>query len=121
MRRGDSRPPAVDDLFEAAAAEVAKDDAGRFHRVLRELLRDLGEDAAGYEEEVGIAVVIEVGHAGAPAHVAGLDADAGRQGDVVEVSFAIAAVKDARVVGEVGLEYVEVAVEIVVADAEAHA
>ena len=40
---------------------------------------------------------------------------------VVEVPLSVVAVEDVRVVGEVGLEDVDVAVEIVVADAQAHA
>ena len=68
-----------------------------------------------------MAVVVEIDNARSPADVARLDADAGADGDVVEVALAVVPVEDVRVVGEMRLEDVEVAVEVVVADADAHA
>ncbi len=76
------------DLFELAVAEVAVEilvlgvgsvDIGAF---------DLGVDVAVGHEEVGPAVIVHVEEADAPAEEAGIDAEAGEVGVVVEVAAA---------------------------------
>ena len=73
-------------------------------------------DAAGHPENIRVAVVVEVRDADAPADVARLDAEPGREGDVAEIALAVVDVQRRRVVGEVGLEDIEIAVQLEVAD-----
>ncbi len=80
-----------------------------------------GIDAAGDPEEIGVAVVIEIGKTGAPADVAGFDGESGGQRDVAEIPFAIVFVEDGGVFAEVSFEDVEIAVEFEIADGDAHA
>ena len=68
------------------------------------------------------AVVVEIDHPGAPADIAGLDADPGLDRHVVEEALAVAAIEAAGVVREVRLEQIDAAVEVVVvAGGDAHA
>ena len=66
------------------------------------------------DEEIGPAVVVDVGEHGAPAEGVGVDAEAGWEGYVGEGAVAVSVVEGGGVVGEVGLEEVEVAVAVVV-------
>ena len=58
---------------------------------------------------------------GSPANVTRLDGHLGLAGDVVEIAFAVVVIEHVGVVGEVRFEEIEVTVEVVVADADAHA
>src|SRR5689334_18876712 len=62
VRRSNPRPRGVDQLFEALAVETAEDGPRRIHRILLELLRHLGKNPAGRNEELGPAIVVKVGH-----------------------------------------------------------
>ena len=75
---------------------------------------DLGVDVAVDDEEIGPAVVVDVGEHGAPAERVGVDAEAGCEGYVGEGAIAVVVVEGGGVVGEVGLEDVERAVAVVV-------
>ncbi len=118
---GDAGAGLRGDLFELAVAEVAIEilvlriggiDVGAF---------DLGVDVAVGHEDVEPAIVVHVEEAYAPAEEAGVDAKAGEIGVVVEVAVAEIEVEGVGVAGEVGLDDVEEAVAIEVADGDAHA
>ena len=80
-----------------------------------------GIDVAVGDHDVEPAVVVHVEEADAPAEIAGVDADAGEVGAVVEVEAAEVLVEGFGVSGEVGLDDVEEAVAIEVSDGDAHA
>src|SRR5260370_23927569 len=90
-------------------------------RVGGELTLHLGVGATGRDEQVGKTIVVQVDYSRAPAHISGFNSQTRADGDIVEVSFSIVAVKDIGVIGEVGLEHVQVPVEIVVANSNPHA
>ncbi len=66
------------------------------------------------DEEIGPAVVVDVGEHGAPAEGIGVDGEACGEGHIGEGAVAVVVVEGGGVVGEVGLEEVEVAVAVVV-------
>ena len=72
------------------------------------------------EEEVGPAVVVDVGEHGSPAEGVGVDAEACRESHVGEGAVGIVVVEGGGVVGEVGLEEVEATVSVVVGGGSAH-
>ena len=111
----------VGDVLELAVAQIAVEilvlgvgcvHVGTVH---------FGVDVAVGDEDVEPAVVVHVEEADAPAEKAGVDAEAGEVGAVVEVEPAQVQVERIGVAGEVGLDDVEEAVAVVVADGDAHA
>ena len=121
MRRRHTGPGFVDELLEPAVAKISEHEPRRPKRIGRKLLLDFRIDAAGDEKKVGQAVVVQIDDARPPSHVSCLDAKSGADRDVVEVAVAVVPIQHVGVVGEVGLENIEVPVEIVVADRDAHA
>ena len=87
----------------------------------RQFLFDAGIGAAGHQENIRPAIVIQIDDAGAPADIAGFDAEAGAQRGVSKLPLPSLTIEVVRVFGEVGFEEIEVAIEIEVADADAHA
>src|SRR5713226_1180093 len=73
------------------------------------------------DEQVWIAVVIEIHNPRAPAHVTSLDAKARGGCGVLEVGFSIVAIKNVPIVGEVCLKKIEVPVQIVIPHSDTHA
>ena len=91
-------------------------------RVLRQLAFNFGIDVAGHVEDVGPAVVVEIGHARAPLHVPILDAESDQRGHILEQSVSEAAVQRRDVVGEMRLQKIETRHRLLtVANGEAHA
>src|SRR6185369_7787832 len=76
--------------------------------------------ASAHEKNIRQSVVVQIHDTGAPAYVAGLYADTGSASYVFEVGFAIVAIQTVRVFAEMRLEQIDVAVEIVIADADSH-
>src|SRR5262249_42351750 len=56
-----------------------------------------------------------------PSNISGLNSNTGSNGHIVKITLAVVAVKHIGVVGEVGLEDVEICVEIIIAHRNAHA
>src|SRR5579883_864428 len=121
VRLGDARPGLLQQFFELAGAEIAKDHARRLVRDLGQLVLDFRIDHAGGVEQIGQAVVIQVHNAGAPADEPRLDAQPGAARHIQKHALAVVAVEHGQIVLEVGLENVEVTVGVVVADAQPHA
>src|ERR1700722_4492867 len=71
-------------------------------------------------EEIWKTVVVEVNDACSPAHVTSFNAQARGPGSVLEIRFPVVVIKDVGIVREVRLEYVEMSVEGIIADADAH-
>src|SRR5215471_644789 len=67
-----------------------------------------------------MAVIIEIRDACTPTGIAGFNADLHRSGYVIELTLAIVSVKAIGIPDKVGLEEIQMAVEVVVADANAH-
>ena len=84
-------------------------------------LLEFRRDRAGNNENVGIAVIVEVDQSGAPTDEAAFAAETGAKRYVFEFSLAIVAVEASGLVYEVGLHQVDVTVEIVVSDPDSHA
>src|SRR5207253_2665285 len=77
--------------------------------------------ASSYPKEIWQAVVIQVGDAVPPTDVPGLDTQAGAQRDVLEHEVARIPVQSRRVFGNMGLQRVQPAVGIEIADGDTHA
>src|ERR1044071_4499233 len=104
-------PAAGGDLLEGSAA-IAEHDARAPVRVLREEPLDLGIDVPRDVEDVGPAVVVEIGKSGSPLHVPVLHGQAGRGRRVRELAAPEVAIEGGYVVGEVCLEEIEAPVEV---------
>ncbi len=98
MRCGDTRPSFVDEFFEAAIAQVAEDDAGRFVVLVLGFFLDLVVHTAGHDEDVGQTIVIEVDDAGTPAGKASFYSNLCAEGHVCEASMTVVAVEHAGVI-----------------------
>src|SRR5438067_414407 len=120
MRRRYSRARPLDQFFKSAVAKVANDRARCLVGVLRELSFYFRIDVAGHHEQVWVTIVVEVGNSGSPAYIARFDADARRSRHIIEISLPVVAIKNISVVREVGLEEIQVPVQIIVADTDAH-
>ena len=120
-RGRDRRTETLRDVLEASVAEVAVDDLALLVARLGLEPLDLGIDVAVDEEEIEPAVVVEIDEADAPAEPARVEADAGGERAVVAEALAAVRVQRRGVAGEVGLEEIDRAVAVVVADRDAHA
>src|ERR1700684_1472325 len=98
----------VDQLLKMSIAEITKDYPRRVHRILGEFLRHLRENAPGHQEEIRLSVIVQVHDAGAPSHEARLHPEASGSRDVVKRALAIVAIEYTGVIGEVGLEDIQV-------------
>ena len=116
-RAGSARPAHV---LESRPIHIAKDDPRAAVRVLREHRLDLRIDIARHIHQIGPAVVVQIGHSGAPLDVAIQHAETGGERDVLEHAFSEAAIQRGDVVGEVRLEQVQQAVTVEVTDGESH-
>jgi hypothetical protein len=67
-----------------------------------------------------VAVVVEIGHAGAPLDVAVLHPQARSRRDVFEQTLAEIAVKRGHVIGEVRLQQVQPAVDVEISNGQPH-
>ena len=121
MRSAHATASLLYQFLESSVPQIAKHKAGSPERIGWESSLHLGIYASGRDEQIREAVVVEIDDAGAPPYIASFDAQAGADGDVVEVPFPVVAVEDIGIVGEVRFEDVEVSVEVVVADAHTHA
>ena len=111
----------VGDFFELAVAQVAVEIFAFGVRRVGVRAVHFGIDVSVGDQDVEPAVVVHVEEADAPAEVAGVDADAGEVGAVVEVEAAEVLIEGGGVSGEVGLDDVEEAVAVEVSDGHAHA
>src|SRR5207249_10647892 len=92
----------------------------RAQRITRQLRLHFRIYVSGDQEQIRQPVVIQIDDARTPPDVTRLDAQASPYGYVLEISFTFVAIKDVGVVGEMRLENVQIAVEMVIADADPH-
>ena len=87
----------------------------------RERIFHLGINAPCHQEDIGISVIIQVHNARSPTDKSCLHAQAGRT--VISSKMALPSLryKDVRVVREMRLEKIQVAVQVEVADPDTHA
>jgi hypothetical protein len=104
MGRGNTGPGRVDEFFKGLIAEITKNGAWSLVRILAKLSFDFRVNVTGNHEEIRMTIVIEVHHSGAPTDETGLYSNMGAPGNIVEIAFAVIVVKNAGVVGKVGLE-----------------
>src|SRR5207248_1074995 len=100
---------------------VPKYDAGSRERVLRKLGCDFGINIPGHKKQIGSAIVVQIHDASAPADESRLHSEAGNVRHVFEVTLPVIPVQDIGVVGEMGLENVKSAIEVVIANSHTHA
>ena len=117
---GDARPGLVDQFLEFPAAQRAEHNARRSQRITRQFRLHFRIHVPGNQEQIRQPVVIQIDDARTPPDVTRLDAQTSPYGYVLEISFTFVAIKDVGVVGEMRLENVQIAVEIVIADADPH-
>src|SRR5581483_2881310 len=60
----------VDEFLELAVPQVSKHSARRLVGILRQLAFNFGINVAGYHEQVGVAVIVQITNSGSPADVA---------------------------------------------------
>src|SRR5262245_29653398 len=120
VRCGDRWPEPLRQILESPVAQVAIDDLPLLIRRLGLDLLDLRVDVAIDQEQIEPAVEIEIEEADTPAEPARVEADAAREGAVLAQAVAAVRVERRRVAGEIGLEDVDRAVAIVVAEREPH-
>src|SRR6266849_3063979 len=82
---------------------------------------DFGKHMAVGHEDVGPAIVVEIEETYSPSEILGVYAQAGLKDGVVEGAVAIVVVQVRGLVGVVGLDDIEPAITVVIADADAHA
>ena len=99
-------------FLKVAVAEIAKDDARRLVRIVGKLLFDLRIHAAGDQKMSGQPSLSRSTMPAPQPDEARLHAEPGSCGHVVEIALAIVAIEDVGVFGEVGLEEIEMAIEI---------
>jgi hypothetical protein len=104
MGRGNAGAGRVDEFFKGLIAEVTKNGAWSLVRILAKLSFDFRVNVTGNHEEIRITIVIEIHHSGAPTDETGLYSNMSAPGNIIEIAFAVIVVKDAGVVGKVGLE-----------------
>ena len=121
VRGRQARACLVDQFLEAPVPEIAEDHVGSLVRIVRQLGLDFRVNAPGNVRQVRHAVVVEIGDRRAPADEPSFDAQSGLDRLVVEHSRAVIAIENVGVVGEVRLEQVQIAVEIVIANSDSHA
>src|ERR1017187_5092994 len=110
----------VGNLFKAAIAQVPEENSRGPVRILWKFLFDLRIHTSGYKEDVRQAIVIEVDDASAPTGEENFDAEFCLQSLIVEIAGAIVLVQHLCIFGKVGLENIQMAVQIVVADTDSH-
>ena len=91
---------------EGAVTPIAKKDAGRAQRVPGRDAIQLRIDGAGRDEDVRVAVVVEVDQTCAEADVAGFVVKTGLSRPVVEVALAVVAINASGLIDKVGLDQV---------------
>src|SRR6266568_32436 len=79
-----ARPGILDQFLELRSSEISENDARR-----AVVVSNLWVDAAGYAEDVGIAIVIQVRHTTAPGHEPCFRAQAGAKRLVMEIAFSV--------------------------------
>src|ERR1022692_4864425 len=119
MRRRDART-GIGDLFKGAVPEIPKENARALIRILREFFFDLRVHASRYKKDVWPAIVIEIKDPCSPTSEANFNAEFRLQSQVVKIAGAIVLVQHFCVFGKVGLENIQMAVQIVVSDTNSH-
>src|SRR5207244_5536479 len=76
---------------------------------------------AGCDEQIWKAVIVQIHNSRAPADVSGFNSQASANGHIVKIALAVIAVKNISIVGEIGLEDIQVAVQVIVANPNSHA
>src|ERR1017187_10085922 len=120
MRFRDAGPRLLPEFFKHPVSQVPEKDARCFVGIVSQLAFNLRINAASNDENIWISIVVEIGNSGAPTYEPGLNPDFCGPGPVIEIAFTVVAVNAASVAHEVRLEYIQVSVEIVVSDADAH-
>src|ERR1700761_6098713 len=115
MRCGNSWTGLVNQLLKLSIAKIAENKPRRLQRIIRKLSLYFGINRASDDGQIGPAIVIEIGEAGAPADVPGFHPETRSQSHIGESGSPIVAVEHVGVIREVSFEDVEFPVEIVIA------
>src|SRR6202034_2235888 len=109
-------------LNKRSIALIAKNNARAARRIFRGVeMFELGENGARHQQDVGVAIVVQIHHPNAPADEAAFGSQASRGSHIFKLALAIVVVKASRLVLKMSLGNIEMAIEIVIAYAYAHA
>ncbi len=84
-------------FFKGAVPEIAKQNSRCLVGILREFSLNLRINAPGHDEHVGVAIVIEIDDAGAPARVTDLHGNFRQARDVLKIALPIATIETKRI------------------------
>src|SRR5215467_6008083 len=105
----DPRPGLRTKFLESPIPEVPEQDSWRLVGIVWKLTFYLGIHAAGDDEDIRIAVVVEIANSCTPAHEPSFDSNLRGSCTVIEVSLAIVPVYAAGVAHKMSLEDVKMA------------
>src|ERR1044071_10073278 len=111
MRGCNRRSSLAHQLFKNPLAEVPKDRTRRLVWILWKSSFDRGINVSSRHEQIGVAVIVEIDHPCAPAHVTCFDPETRRDRGIVEIRLPIVAIENIGIVGKVGFENVEMSIE----------
>src|SRR4030095_16904042 len=117
----DSRSRLRGNVFEAALAQIAIENAALFVGDMQLAARQLSVDMAIGDENVLPAVVVEIKKADAETEIFAVDTQTGRQAGILKRAVTIIAVQGRDLIGKICADDIEPAVAIVVADPHSHA
>src|ERR1700676_2429584 len=107
-------------LLKSAVSKIAKQDTRGLIGILRQFLLDFGINASGHKKHIRVPVVIEINYPGTPACKACLHPDLRGTSHLVEIRLPVIPIKTASVADKMRLEQVEMSVEVIVSDPDAH-
>lgn len=107
-------------FLKSAVAQVTKQNAWSLVGILRQRLFNLGIHTACYKEHIRVPVVIQVNHPRAPACEARLYTRLRGSSYLIEIRLPVIPIKTTRVADKMRLEKVQVPVEVIVSDPDAH-
>ena len=119
-RCGDTRPGIEGNVIKAPIAQIFVEQLALRVACFRFELLDFGVHMAVANQDVGPAVVVEVEKAAPPAKILGVLAEAALKCSVLEISAAEIVIERRSVAGKIGLDQIEITVEIVIGGGDAH-
>src|ERR1700687_414978 len=96
-----SRTRFLSQLFERTISQVAKHGPRALVWVLRQLALKFWVNIAGHDENIRMAVIVEINYGGPPTNVSGFDREERSASDFIEIPPAIVVIKAVGIVRKV--------------------